>query len=91
MIEHECAIGLLHHCEGAELATIESLEDHIKDNYWHNEMLRDDPYLRDAKELYCKEWSLKDYADFRKNTDLTRFRYCPDCGKAIDWKKIKER
>ena len=35
-------------------------------------------------------WSLKDYCDKRKNTDLTRFDYCPYCGKKIEWKKIKE-
>ena len=91
MVEHTCAIGLLHHYEGAELVTLELLEDHIMDNRWHNEMLSDDPLLSNCKELYCKEWSIKDYADFRKNTDLTRFRFCPYCGKAIDWKKIKER
>ena len=91
MFEHTCAIGLLHHYEGDELVTLESLEDHIADNIMHNVLVRSDPILKDAKELYCKEWSIKDYADFRKHTDLTRFRFCPDCGKAIDWKKIKER
>ena len=91
MVEHTCVIGLLHHYEGSELATLESLEDHITDSIMHNVLVRSDPIFRDAKELYCKEWSFKDYADFRKNTDLTRFRFCPDCGKAIDWKKIKER
>ena len=36
------------------------------------------------------EWlhTLKQYADRRRSTDLTRFSFCPDCGKRIDWKSI---
>ena len=34
-------------------------------------------------------YTLKDYADRRKSTNLTRFEFCPYCGKKIDWKKIK--
>lgn len=28
-------------------------------------------------------------ADNRYNTCLTRFKYCPDCGKKIDWEAIR--
>ena len=38
-----------------------------------------------------KEYTLKDYCDKRKSTNLTRFEYCPYCGSKIDWKKIKNR
>ena len=34
-------------------------------------------------------YSFKDYCDKRKSTNLTRFEFCPYCGKKIDWKKIK--
>lgn len=87
---HECVIGLLHHYGHSELVTLEDLEDHIIDNVTYNIMVRSDPFLRRCKELYRKEWSIKDYADRRKQTDLTRFKHCPECGKPIDWKKIKE-
>ena len=36
-----------------------------------------------------KIYSLPDYCDKRKSTDLTQFNYCPLCGKKIDWKAIK--
>ncbi len=35
-------------------------------------------------------YTLKDYADRRKSTNLRRFEFCPICGKKIDWKKIKK-
>ena len=35
-------------------------------------------------------YSFNDYCDKRKSTNLTRFEFCPYCGKKIDWKKIKE-
>ena len=38
--------------------------------------------------LFCC-YSFKDYCDKRKSTNLTRFEFCPYCGKKIDWKKIK--
>ena len=36
-----------------------------------------------------KFWIFQDHCDKRKSTDLTRFNYCPLCGKKIDWKEIK--
>lgn len=89
MIEHECVIGLLHHCDYSELVTLEELEDHIIDNVTYNIFLMADPVLKDCKELYRKEWSIKDYADKRRHTNLTRFDYCPECGKRIEWKRIR--
>lgn len=39
---------------------------------------------------FCwKEYTLQDYADKRKSTNLIRFDFCPYCGRKIDWKKIK--
>lgn len=34
-------------------------------------------------------YTMSDYCDRRKSTDLTRFNYCPMCGKKIDWKAMK--
>ncbi len=89
MAEHECIIGLLSHWEYSELITLEELEDHITDRIMFNVAVRSDPVLKSAKELYNKEWSLKDYADRRKSTNLQHFNYCPICGKCVDWKKIR--
>lgn len=41
--------------------------------------------------LHKKYYELKDYCDRRKSTDLTRFIFCPVCGKKIDWKAIKKK
>ena len=45
--------------------------------------------LREEIEEGHTTFSLNDYCDKRKSTDLTRFNYCPICGKKIDWKAIK--
>ena len=41
-----------------------------------------------AEETLFYRYSFKDYCDRRKSTNLTRFEFCPYCGKKIDWKKI---
>lgn len=87
--DHKCIIGLLHHYEYSELVTLDKLKDHIVDNIEFNRSLDDDPILRNAKELRVKVWTLKSYGDWRKNTNLTRFTCCPDCGKIIDWSEIR--
>lgn len=70
--------------------TLGELKHHIEDQKKFNRSLRGDPLLRDCKELYAKVFTLKQYADRRRSTDLTRFSFCPDCGKRIDWKSIAE-
>lgn len=42
------------------------------------------------EECLYHRYSFEDYCDRRKSTNLTRFEFCPYCGKKIDWKKIKE-
>lgn len=90
MSDHECVIGLLHYtCGHCGLVSLDMLEEHIWDNKEMNKVLDDDPVLRHAKELFVKEWTLKDYGDRRKSTNLHRFDFCPECGKKIDWKAIR--
>ena len=40
-------------------------------------------------------YSMLDYTDLRKNTNLLHFYYCPYCGKEIPWnkyhKELKEK
>lgn len=40
----------------------------------------------------CKEsiYTLEDYSDRRKNTNITQFDFCPFCGEKIEWKKIRK-
>ena len=90
MKEHRCVIGLLHHLEYSELATLDDLKAHIADNIEFNKSLDEDPVFRNAKELRAKVWTLKSYGDLRRNTNLTRFCYCPECGSVIDWGRIRK-
>lgn len=85
-----CTIGLLHHSESSELVTLDGLKTHITENIEFNKAIDADSLLRTIPHIFRKIWTLHDYADFRKNTNLTRFRHCPFCGKEVNWKKIKE-
>lgn len=47
-----------------------------------------------TRNRYIKEQyriTVADYCDFRKTVNLIRFKFCPWCGKEIDWKAIKRR
>lgn len=79
----ECVIGVLWNYENTKLATLEELKKHIKDE--QNKRKYSSHFVVYHNEVY----SLADYCDKRKSTDLTRFNYCPLCGKKIDWKAIK--
>jgi hypothetical protein len=85
---HECIIGMLRITEDRELVTVPELKEHIEDRERRNQYTRD--LGVESGWLYCKEWTLRDYADKRKSTNLTRFDYCPECGKKIDWKAIRK-
>ena len=89
MKEHECIIGLVHHSDYSELVTLQILKAHIKSNKEFNDYIKNDPPLQRASWLLKNEWTLKDYADKRKSTDLYQFDFCPVCGRAIDWKAIR--
>lgn len=81
----DCVIGLLYHgYDHQELATFDTLKNYIAESIYYNETL----VTMYAQRFKRKIWTLKDYADFRKSTNLTRFRYCPNCGMPINWKKI---
>ena len=73
----ECWIGVRYDYENTALVTLTDLKEHIET------MKRLPSYF------HTKPYELTDYCDKRKTTDLTRFNYCPLCGKKIDWKAIK--
>lgn len=86
MTDHVCIIGLLHHSDYSELATVANLKEHIAERIEHNRRWRE---MGIVSNWVCKpEWSLKDYCDMRRKTNLWRFVHCPECGKKIDWKRI---
>lgn len=75
----ECIVGLKYDYENTELLTLAELKEHIEETN----------YFAENGIFGIKVYTLADYADKRKNTDLHRFEYCPHCGKKIDWKAIK--
>lgn len=86
MENHEHIIGLLNDYENTELITLNGLKKHINQMYHFVLWVKGNKY----NDLRQREaYTLKDYCDGRKSTDLTRFEYCPICGEKIDWGKIK--
>ena len=80
---HECVIGLLHR-DPSELVTLLDLDEYICDTEQYNQNLP--KYQKWASRVV---WPLKDYADKRKRTNLSRFDFCPECGEKINWKSIR--
>lgn len=85
MSDHECIIGELYD-DGLRLVTLNELKKSIKEVKEYNQFLDQQGMLT----FKIKEYNIRDYVDKRKSTNLTRFEFCPYCGKKIDWKKIKE-
>lgn len=85
MSSHECYIGILHVCDNSEMATVQDVKEHIEEGNRFN-------VYAESMDLPIRRpvWSMKEYADWRRSTDLKRFKFCPECGKPIDWRKIKE-
>lgn len=83
-MSHECVIGLIPDYDDINLVTVPELKEHIE----RQVELRD--YYRAVGLHGPKVWRLMDYTDKRKSTNLTRFNYCPECGKKIDWGAIRK-
>ena len=71
-----CIIGEIIGYEDTRLVTLESLKAHI-------EALREESELVGSSTVI--PWTLNDYCNRRKRTDLRRFTFCPICGKPIPW------
>ena len=71
-----CIIGEIIGYEDTRLVTLESLKAHI-------EACKRE--LESSGANNVRAWSLDDYCNKRKRTDLRRFTFCPICGKPIPW------
>lgn len=89
MPEHECIIGQLSKYDHYDLATVADIKEHIEERKELNRIIEREAVVYSRFKKFF-EWTLKDYADGRKSTNLNRFNYCPECGKKIDWKKIRK-
>ena len=74
-MKSECLIGVYYDYEDTKLVTFDNL-------------VRE---ARESERLGISAYSLKDYLNKRKNTNLHRFLYCPECGEKIDWNELKEQ
>lgn len=88
-IECNHILGLLRHTDYCELVDFERLAQHIRHRIEWNEMLRHDPNFAELMYFAKPEFTMCDYADWRRSTNLTRFKHCPMCGSRIDWKSLK--
>ena len=90
MFAHECIVGLLHLTDCDVLVTLQGLKNHIEDTRNYNDMLRFDPSFKsEFQRLKHEEYSLAQYGDRRRATNLSRFSFCPLCGEEIDWAAIR--
>ena len=80
----ECFIGLIYDCENTRIITTTELKEIIRERRECNKILR----AYGNNWAVKKEWSLKDYSDRRKSTDMMRFDFCPVCGNKIKWNEI---
>ena len=80
----ECVIGFYYRQGDSSLVSLSDLKWHIQDVKEFNAECK----RFGMSDIVKKEYTLKDYADKRKSTNLTRFDFCPMCGEKIDWKAI---
>lgn len=73
-IKHECFIGVKHNYSSTDLITLDDLMRNLR------------AYLSKPN---ITQYTLEDYCDRRKSTNVFNFDFCPVCGKKIDWKAIK--
>jgi len=75
-----CIIGLLNNKDDEpKLVTIGALKLHV--NYKTEEA----NYLKEKGERVSYVYTMTDYYNRRKQTDLQRFLFCPICGRQITW------
>lgn len=83
----EHIIGMLYDYENTELITLPNLLEYIKrEKDFADYQKQQHGYIIFDDRLF----TIEDYCDKLKDSNLERFKYCPICGEKIDWEKIKE-
>ena len=85
---NECYIGLWHNYEDSELCTYDGLKRRLADKEETDRYWAKDPLYSQIHTPW--KWTLQDYLDMRKTVNMTRFHYCPWCGKKIDWAAMRK-
>ena len=88
-VAHEHVIGEIIDYESTRLVTLSSLRAHIDAEHELRAAARRDGLIS-LLERWPRVYTLADYCDGRRNTDLHRFNFCPECGQKINWRAIKE-
>lgn len=82
-------IGLWYDYDNTEMITLERLKYNLKEKEdLYKAFCKNSVYSKIA-ESYKPRWTLDDYLNKRKHTNLARFDLCPDCGQKIDWKGMR--
>lgn len=84
--EHECIICTMIGYE-CDLYTLKMLEEEVNEDieiYEQHKRLYPNSYITEP-------YTMLDYTDTDKKTNLIRFNYCPMCGKKIDWEELNKR
>ena len=79
----ECIIGLLYDYDNTKLVTLDELSEYC-------EQQAEVKAYAEKLGLDLRRFTMREYADRRKGTNLKRFCHCPDCGAIIDWGEIKK-
>lgn len=87
---HEHVIGEIIGYEDTRLVTLKDLQTHIQHRHDLAELFTSEKAVTMGVSRTIRVYTLSDYCDGRRVTDLRRFNFCPYCGQAIDWKHIKE-
>lgn len=83
---HKHIVGLFGSQLGGELVTIPGIKEHIDQQLRFAALWNSDNVLGVTRTF--RVFSLADYCDTGKQTDLQRFNYCPICGYEIPWETI---
>ena len=92
MTKHECVVAVFYQYDESEIvderAYHELVVEAVKSwNFWASQIKEAGLAARNK----AKALKVADFYDFRKSVSADRFRYCPYCGKEIDWNLLKRK
>ena len=86
MSAHKCVIGFLYDYDNTREVTFDDICKYVDERKELYEAFKDDPIYKNIAHM---PKPVSDYCDLRKSR-MRHFAYCPDCGKKVDWKKLRE-